>query len=64
MKNDEYISKALILSKCEELWDNADETTELGRGAINAIDEITDYIETLPNCRKDMKQEADINGDY
>lgn len=47
MKNDEYISKALILSKCEELWNKADETTELGRGVINAIDEITDYVNSL-----------------
>ena len=42
------ISKEAILSKCEEIWDKADETTILGVGIINAIDMITDFIETLP----------------
>lgn len=42
------ISKEAILSKCEEIWGKADETTILGVGIINAIDAITDFIETLP----------------
>ena len=59
MKNDEYISKALILSKCDELWNKADETTELGRGVINAIDEITDYIETLYTTNQTWENNSD-----
>ena len=43
-----YIDKSAILSKCEEMWDNADETTQTGVDTINAIDRITDYIESLP----------------
>ena len=44
----EYVEKAAILSKCEEMWNNADETTQTGVDTINAIDRITDYIESLP----------------
>ena len=42
------ISKETLLSKCEEIWDKADETTILGVGIINTIDMITDFIESLP----------------
>ena len=44
----EYVEKAAILSKCEEMWNNTDETTQTGVDTINAIDRITDYIESLP----------------
>lgn len=44
----EYIEKAAILSKCEEMWNNADETTQTGVDTINAIDRITDFIEAIP----------------
>lgn len=44
----EYIEKAAILSKCEEMWNNADETTQTGVDTINAIDRITDFIEAMP----------------
>ena len=44
----EYIEKAAILSKCEEMWNNADETTQTGVDTINAIDRITDWIEAMP----------------
>ena len=44
----EYIEKVAILSKCEEMWNDADETTQTGVDTINAIDRITDYIESLP----------------
>ena len=44
----EYIEKAAILSKCEELWNNADETTQTGVDTINTIDRITDFIEAMP----------------
>ena len=44
----EYIEKAAILTKCEEMWNAADETTQTGVDTINAIDRITDYIESLP----------------
>ena len=30
------------------MWNNADETTQTGVDTINAIDRITDYIESLP----------------
>ncbi len=46
----EYVEKATILSKCEEMWNNADETTQTGVDTINAIDRITDYIESLPTA--------------
>lgn len=44
----EYIEKSAILSKCEEMWNNADETTQTGVDTINTLDRITDYIESLP----------------
>ena len=44
----EYVEKSAILAKCEELWNAADETTQTGVDTINAIDRITDYIESLP----------------
>lgn len=44
----EYIEKAAILSKCEEMWNDADETTQTGVDTINAIDRITDLIEAIP----------------
>lgn len=50
LKMNEYIEKAAILSKCEEMWNNADETTQTGVDTINAIDRITDYIESLPTA--------------
>ena len=46
----EYIEKSAILSKCEEMWNNADETTQTGVDTINAIDRITDYIDSLPTA--------------
>lgn len=44
----ENIEKSAILLKCEEMWNNADETTQTGVDTINAIDRITDFIESLP----------------
>lgn len=44
----EYIEREAVLSKCEEIWDDADETTQTGVDAINAIDLVTDFIESLP----------------
>ena len=44
----EYIEKATVLSKCEEMWNDADETTQTGVDTINAIDKITDFIEAMP----------------
>ena len=44
----EYISREVVLSKCVDIWDNADETTQTGVDTINTIDEITDFIESLP----------------
>ena len=42
------IDKYALLNKCEEIWQNADETTETGVAIINTIDELTDFIDTLP----------------
>ena len=42
------IDKYAVLNKCEEIWQNADETTEAGVAIINAIDKLTDFIDTLP----------------
>lgn len=44
----EYISKQSVLSKCDDIWNNADETTQTGVDTINTIDKITDFIESLP----------------
>lgn len=44
----EYISREAVLSKCADIWDNADETTRTGVDIINTIDKITDFIESLP----------------
>lgn len=46
----EYIEKVAILSKCEEIWDNTDESTQTGVDTINAIDKITDFIEAMPTA--------------
>lgn len=46
----EYISREAVLSKCADIWDNADETTQTGVDTINTIDEITDFIESLPTA--------------
>ena len=43
-----YVDRELILAKCEEMWNTADETTQTGVDTINAIDRITDFIETMP----------------
>lgn len=44
----EYICREAVLSKCDDMWDNADETTQTGVDTINTIDKITDFIESLP----------------
>lgn len=44
----EYISKQSVLSKCDAMWNNADETTQTGVDTINTIDIIIDFIESLP----------------
>ena len=65
----EYIEKAAILSKCEEMWNNADETTQTGVDTINAIDRITDFIEAMPIAnvqpvkRGKWKEIEDFDGD-
>ena len=44
----DYISREAVMSKCDDIWNNADETTQTGVDTINTIDEITDFIESLP----------------
>jgi hypothetical protein len=39
-----------VLSKCDDIWNAADETTQTGVDTINTIDEITDFIESLPTA--------------
>lgn len=46
----EYISREALMSKCNDIWDNADETTQTGVDTINAIGKITDFIESLPTA--------------
>ena len=46
----EYISREAVMSKCDDIWNNADETTQTGVDTINTIDEITDFIESLPSA--------------
>ena len=46
----DYINKESVLSKCADIWDSADETTQTGVDTINAIDKITDFIESLPTA--------------
>ena len=53
----EYIEKAAILSKCEEMWNNADETTLTGIDTINTIDRITDLIGAMPVADVQPKKE-------
>lgn len=48
MQMAEYISREAVMSKCDDIWNNADETTQTGVDTINTIDEITDFIESLP----------------
>lgn len=38
------------MSKCDDIWNNADETTQTGVDTINTIDKITDFIESLPTA--------------
>lgn len=44
----ECIEKSAVLSKCEEMRNAADETTQTGVDTINTIDRITDFIEAMP----------------
>ena len=44
----EYISREAVMSKCNDIWNNADETTQTGVDTINTIDKVTDFIESLP----------------
>lgn len=46
----DYISREAVMSKCDDIWNNADETTQIGLVTINTIDEITDFIESLPSA--------------
>ena len=50
MQMAECISREAVMSKCNDIWDNADETTQTGVDTINTIDEITDFIESLPTA--------------
>ena len=50
MQMAECISREAVMSKCNDIWDNADETTQTGVDTINTIDEITDFIESLPSA--------------
>lgn len=45
----DYISREDVLSKCQQIWSNADETTEIGVAIINIVDELADFIENIPS---------------
>lgn len=45
---DGYIKKSTVLDGCEDLWNKADETTQTGVDTINAIDAVTDFVESVP----------------
>lgn len=46
----EYICREVVLSKCDDIWDAADETTQTGVDIINTIDKVMDFIESLPSA--------------
>lgn len=50
MSLDKFISnvRATVLSKCQQIWSNADETTEIGVAIINIVDELADFVENIP----------------
>ena len=45
---DDYISREAVLSKYQQIWNNADETTEIGVAIINVVDELADFVENIP----------------
>ena len=45
-----YVDKEAVLSICDSIWNDADETTQSGVDIINAMDKITDFIESLPSA--------------
>lgn len=47
---DDYISREAVLSKCQQIWSNADETTEIGVAIINIVDELADFVENIPSA--------------
>ena len=47
---DEYINREVVLSKCQQIWSNADETTEIGVAIINIVDELANFVETIPSA--------------
>ena len=47
---DDYISRKAVLSKCQQIWSNADETTEIGVAIINIVDELADFVENIPSA--------------
>lgn len=46
----EYICREVVLSKCDDIWNAADETTQTGVDIINTIDKVMDFIESLPSA--------------
>jgi hypothetical protein len=46
----DYISREAVLSKCQQIWNDADETTEIGVAIINIVDELVDFVENIPSA--------------
>ena len=46
----DYISREAVLSKCQQIWSNADETTEIGVAIINIVDELANFVENIPSA--------------
>lgn len=47
---DEYISREAMLSKCQQIWNDADETTEIGVAIINIVDDLANFVENIPSA--------------
>ena len=46
----DYISREAVLSKCQQIWTDADETTEIGVAIINIVDELAEFVENVPSA--------------
>lgn len=46
----DYISRETVLSKCQQIWNNADETAEIGVVIINIVDELANFVKNIPTA--------------
>lgn len=58
----DYISREAVLSKCQQIWSNADETTEIGVAIINIVDELADFVENISSTDvQPVKQDTELS---